>query len=389
VKHNANFFWLDVIRGVSALIVCTGHLRAMLFTDYSELKSVTLFHKAFYLVTGLGHQSVVVFFVLSGFLVGGSVLRKAQNFSWVDYAIARLTRLWIVLVPALMLTFIIDQFIGIAAPELLGGSYHSIWLSGPSSWGTYSNSLSTFFGNIFFLQTILTPVFGTNEPLWSLANEFWYYILFPLCAYAAGKCYGLRKPCLFLRAAVAVVAFTIFMLLPSEMQMGYFNWLLGVITYISFKRFERSQKVTRALSIVGAITFIAALVYSKSIALQEMLIIPSDIIVGLGFSVFCLALVNLPHPPTEYKLMTRTAQCLSEISYSLYLSHFPLVIAIGALFYRTNQLLPNLYGFIHFFAWLGYLVTIGVTFWWLFERRTNKLKKFVVERLFYPQNLSS
>lgn len=30
-----------------------------------------------------------------------------------------------------------------------------------------------------FLQTRFTPVFGSNGPLWSLFNEFWYYVLFP------------------------------------------------------------------------------------------------------------------------------------------------------------------------------------------------------------------
>ena len=36
------------------------------------------------------------------------------------------------------------------------------------------------FSNIFFLQGIYTPTFGTDGALWSLANEFWYYLLFPL-----------------------------------------------------------------------------------------------------------------------------------------------------------------------------------------------------------------
>ena len=34
--------------------------------------------------------------------------------------------------------------------------------------------------NAFFLQTIVGPTFGSNGPLWSLAYEWWYYVLFPL-----------------------------------------------------------------------------------------------------------------------------------------------------------------------------------------------------------------
>lgn len=31
------------------------------------------------------------------------------------------------------------------------------------------------------------PIFGSNGPLWSLANEFWYYVLFSLAAFDIGN----------------------------------------------------------------------------------------------------------------------------------------------------------------------------------------------------------
>src|ERR1700751_1049072 len=47
-------------------------------------------------------------------------------------------------------------------------------------------SLATFFANLFFLQSLYAPVFGTNVPLWSLAYEAWYSALFPPAAIALG-----------------------------------------------------------------------------------------------------------------------------------------------------------------------------------------------------------
>ena len=69
---------LDCLRGVAALLVCLEHLRAFLFVPFAQLKSLGVFTKGFYLVTGLGHQAVMIFFVLSGFLVGGSVITAFQ-----------------------------------------------------------------------------------------------------------------------------------------------------------------------------------------------------------------------------------------------------------------------------------------------------------------------
>jgi peptidoglycan/LPS O-acetylase OafA/YrhL len=53
----------------------------------------------------------MVFFVPSGFLIGKNVTRsvKAGQWSWLDYAIKRMTRLWLVLLPALVLTAVLDQ----------------------------------------------------------------------------------------------------------------------------------------------------------------------------------------------------------------------------------------------------------------------------------------
>lgn len=372
--NNQRFFWLDVVRGLSAIAVCAGHLRAVMFVDYANLQTPSLLQKVFYGLTGLGHQAVMVFFVLSGFLVGGSILRKKTNFNWTDYIISRLSRLWIVLIPALVVTFFIDQLIILIAPDILAGSFYSVWNSGPSLDKVYSTSLATFFGNICFLQNILTPVFGTNGAVWSLSNEFWYYILFPLSAYGAGKCYDVQKPHIFLRVGSVLIAIALFLWLPS-IQAGYFIWLLGVFIYLVY---DQLTKATPVLCIFGAITFLCALAYSKSIALQGILNISSDVIVGVGFSVFCLALVNLP-PLTKNIFLISTIRGLSEFSYSLYLTHTPFVILIAALWYRSNQLFPNFNGFLNFLGCLGFLIIIGGVFWWLFERNTNILKRFVLK----------
>ena len=93
---------LDWLRGLSALAVFSGHLRAALFVDFSTQADPSIMQKIFYLMTGLGHQAVIIFFVLSGYLVGGSVIRSMRGKSMLDikkYSIARITRLWAVLIP--------------------------------------------------------------------------------------------------------------------------------------------------------------------------------------------------------------------------------------------------------------------------------------------------
>jgi len=96
---------LDALRGFAAFSVLLNHLRDALFVDYEAIVRHNPFTSAAYLVCGLGHQAVIVFFVLSGYLVGGSVMRSVRkgNWSWRAYLLARLSRLFVVLLPALLL----------------------------------------------------------------------------------------------------------------------------------------------------------------------------------------------------------------------------------------------------------------------------------------------
>ena len=77
------------VRGLAALAVASWHLRLLVFDDYGSLDAPGAMLKAFYFVTGFGHQAVMVFFVLSGYWIGREIFTKfdANPLSWTDYAI--------------------------------------------------------------------------------------------------------------------------------------------------------------------------------------------------------------------------------------------------------------------------------------------------------------
>jgi peptidoglycan/LPS O-acetylase OafA/YrhL len=70
----------------------------------------SLLTMAFYLLTGLQHEAVVMFFVFSGFLVGGGALSAFQSgrFSFRNYVINRACRISVVFLPALLLTALVN-----------------------------------------------------------------------------------------------------------------------------------------------------------------------------------------------------------------------------------------------------------------------------------------
>jgi peptidoglycan/LPS O-acetylase OafA/YrhL len=366
--------WLDLIRGCSALLVCLGHLRNAMLVDYSELVHPSIVIKAFYALTGLGHQAVMVFFVLSGYFVGGAVLRSGNKFSWGNYLTSRLTRIWVVLIPCLFITWAVGLIIEYYAPSVFAGVNVSSWHSGPKL-GEYSANFSTFLANIFFMQTIISPVFGLNSPLWSLANEFWYYMLFPLLL----ALIGLLKPSSYLHRITAlsfVILITWF--LPKDMFYGFLIWMMGVGVYVAqppIKMF--SQNTVRFLLFITLILFGLSLAYSKSSRWFNAMSFESDFAIGLTFAFLCLMLSNLSFPEIRWPWLAKCALHLSEISYSLYLSHFPIVLLIASDVYVSHKFAPDNLHLMQFVGWGFLLIIYGSAVWWLFESRTTSVRNKV------------
>jgi peptidoglycan/LPS O-acetylase OafA/YrhL len=363
--------WLDLLRGVSALLVCANHLRAAMFVDYSALQDSSLFVKLFYFLTGLGSQSVIVFFVLSGFFVGGSVIKRWQQFNYADYMLARLSRLWIVLVPALLLTLFVDRAIALWAPDLLGGADFATINSGPN--GQYSSAFLTFLQNLLFLQTITAPVFGSNGPLWSLCNEFWYYVSFPLLFFVFDRKAG-RRTQLFAGLALAFLGATV---LQNRMT-GFLVWMLGAALYClprDHRLMQPRRLLALALPLLGG-----ALVLSKTPQLPGSL---SMAALGIASSLLILALRGLPEMSQAIATMT---DWLARSSYTLYLVHFPLVIWAYAAWFRGKQVVPGALNYLVFAALLAGLVLVAQVCWMLFEKHTDSAKRRLFAVLQRPQS---
>ena len=72
---------ISALRGLAALQVAAAHLRAEFFPGLRSLENPMLWYQALSFFTGFAHQAVLVFFLISGYLVGGTspfVTRRAM-----------------------------------------------------------------------------------------------------------------------------------------------------------------------------------------------------------------------------------------------------------------------------------------------------------------------
>jgi peptidoglycan/LPS O-acetylase OafA/YrhL len=367
---------LDMIRGAAALAVLVGHVRGLFFITYHDLLRPSLPLAALYAATGLGHQAVIVFFVLSGFFIVSSIADawERQQWSWTVYLVNRIARLSLVLAPALVLTWLADR-IG-QAMNASAWFYHQPLAFYFAVSPSYYDTIQNFIGNLFYLQGILVQPFGSNGPLWSLSYEFWYYLLFPLalCAFIKRYRLSIRAVCLLLAVFAA-------WFIGRTIALYFLIWLLGGAIAHSSSR----QRFPLRISFAGAlaiIPFAAALALSVARPLDSVFL--TDSIVALGFGVWMYALVRTKEGPV-WPHYAKLARLFAGFSYTLYAIHFPLLFLFRARFIGANVWRPD---GIHLFYGLAIAIAATAIAYGIAqatEARTAVVRRKVMTLLPFPR----
>jgi peptidoglycan/LPS O-acetylase OafA/YrhL len=260
----------------------------------------------------LAHGSVIIFFVLSGYVITYSTLSRRRSIK--SYAVARLSRLYSVLLPALFLTFVL-QTIGMAV--------------GPALYTRLGRGDMTerYLLTLGFLQNIwqFSASPSSNNPAWSLSYEFWYYVLFAVAIFTRSP---LRKLVMLLFVAL-IVGPNILLLLPC--------WLFGVVLYLLQGQFT----VRRTISVSGFIFFscvtlffitsLRSLPYEVGQApflLSGAFISDWITAASVFFTIFFFDRAFGHLRPA--KVFQSGVRFCSDRAYSLYLFHYPMIVLLTA-----------------------------------------------------------
>lgn len=363
--------WLDVFRALAAFAVLYSHARALFLTSATGAEPFSV--KVLYLLSGYGHLAVMVFFVLSGYLVGGTVIRAVRDgrWSWSDYLLRRGTRLYIVLIPALLLTLCWDYGEKVQSTRLTPNN-DTAAANITSETIRAHTSAGIFAGNAAFLQTVVVPPLGSNTPLWSLANEFWYYLVFPFVWL------GLRAPNLRILTRVAylgVAGITLYLLGPA-IAIYFAVWLLGVLVALlpetrSFQD-RRRYRLTVALA---SFAVMGELIAATTVA-RNWTEMARDALVGVTFAslLYCL---KHDHSPPRARESRRLAAFFADFSYTLYLVHLPPLIFLRACLTYEVAWIPVASSWLKLTGIMGGIVLYAFLMSLVTERQTESLRKWL------------
>lgn len=303
ISKSASVF-LDSLRIIASLLVLVHHATQQWLSTYPN---------AVKQLETIAHASVIIFFVLSGYFISFATIDTNLNFK--KYAVARLSRLYSVLVPALLITAIIEIFVKFINPELA-----NYYLRGNSP---IRYVLSIVFCNEIGWISAAPPI---NGPLWSLSYEFWYYVIFGLLFY-----YGRTKKGIILTIIACVVAGPkILLLMPI--------WIFGMMFYfISKKHINIKKSWTSVFIILGIaaslVVYLPAMPFElgfKPLFFANQFL--KDWLVG---AVFTFTLVFVPDEDISMKeSFVIKIRKIADLSFPLYILHYPILVLWQAIFVR-------------------------------------------------------
>ncbi len=310
---------LDCLRWLSAFFVLVDHTSNLMVARFAAtptpLRTAGVY--AWTVSAGFGHMAVTVFYVLSGFLVGGPLLKLVRSdgaIPWKKYFVDRLVRVYLVLIPALLFCGLFDRVTWHVRPEWVNEfiQYHSSWL--------------IFLGNLANLQNFFVTFYGSNGPIGTLAIEMWFYISFPLFLAMFCSRYSMRT-----RVLLGLGGVLLNLALGSAQPaylLGFIIWGFGVSARVWVKPLFRHPAIPTVLLLAVLLGIRGFLRRDMSANLGIQFI--TDLILASALHLLLVTSRFLPEASRSFFYWPLHKR-MASFSYSLYATHMPLLFLLSAL----------------------------------------------------------
>jgi peptidoglycan/LPS O-acetylase OafA/YrhL len=303
--------YLDLVRFVASAMVVIFHsnIRALI-TEKLPL-------------TSHFHAAVIVFFVLSGYVI--SYITDTKEGLAIDYWSSRLSRFYSLVIPVVLLCPVLDAVGGVLGPQFYGG--HSMV---DYAWLRILSSL-TFMNEIWGIS--ITSF--SNTPFWSLCYEMWYYILFAIVTFTTGKprivlaslAAALIGPKILLLAPVWILGVVLYRWQALYKIPEWSGWALFLVSwplYFMFIRYQMTDYGSDLLRMLIGSESVKNMTWSKSFITDYLL----GLIIAANFVGFRRIAY---HFSTPLAVLERPIRWLAAFTFSLYVFHQPLLQFYAAL----------------------------------------------------------
>lgn len=370
---------LDGLRGVAALIVVAHHVSLLYQPMAATYVGGTLptegswawwfSHSPLKLLTA-GPEAVIIFFVLSGFVLSLPVL-KPREFDWMAYFPRRLVRIGL----PVLCSLVFAAALALLVPQIPRFGT-SAWVASTS---VYPLSIERFVVNVDPLNADV----ALNNPLWSI---YWEMAFSMALALFVGLAVALRR---FWPLVLALAVLSTFLGIDSQGKSfrylpAFFVGAVAAALFPQIRKLGSTISSWRLGHLVWAVVFAgSSLLLIGTWLFPALTPIPLMLLAGFQPVAALLILICcLEWAPLAWLLSVGPLRWAGLVSFSLYLVHVPIIITLYYLFPTLS--LPVV-------AVLAVVTAIAVSagFYLLVEKRSHTLSKITgaaVARVFANRN---
>ena len=266
-----------------------------------------------------GYIGVDIFYVISGYLITGILLRELENTNSINFP-SFYARRFKRLLPS---SVVVIVFTGVMSWVFLPASMRQNIGKELIAASTYiSNYLFAFWNNDYQNQGVTPSPF---IHFWSLAVEEQFYLFWPIALFVLYK-FGKKRGVFIGIASIGAVSFIFLLFLTQSSPIWSFYilptraWELalgGLLLVVPKKIFSRGQwsLIATVMIVFGAVQFNDRTAFPGTAAILPV----------LATSLLILSLDKWP-PLISHIGENRVTQWLGEISYPLYLWHWPILV---------------------------------------------------------------
>ncbi|MGO3885577.1 MAG: acyltransferase family protein, partial [Mycetocola sp.] len=359
VSQSTRLKSLDGLRGVASGIVLIHHTSLIVLPVATGSSGFFwwLFTQSPLSILFAGHESVIVFFVLSGLVVTLPLMKPSSDL--VAYYPSRVLRLylpvWAALALAAALVLLVPRDISTVDPD---------------SWLATTNALTVNGPDLLRQASLTSAQYDLSNPLWSLRWEMLYSLLAPLFMLAARAC----QRWAWAAGAAAIGVVFAGHLLNNSYLIYLPPFFLGALIAVSLPSIlalrDRGPQTLRwtgalvlSIALLMASSFLSRVVEEESFPAS---ILSSLIPIGASGVVLCV----LGWAGASRFLERRAPQWLGRISFSLYLIHVPILVTLTFAIGDAHWVLITLIG-------IPLCLVAGALFERWVERPSHRLSRWV------------
>jgi peptidoglycan/LPS O-acetylase OafA/YrhL len=308
---------------------------------FSHLAYISAFNArgASWFLRSIGPPSVLVFLIISGFVITHVILEKRESYG--SYLVKRFARIFPLLAVTCFVGFFSNDLLALAVGDRSFGDAEFAKVAADVAASNHSHLPMHLLAHFFMFHgaipnaVLMHSEYAFNMPAWSISLEWQFYVLAPLIIFVLRdkRQFLIPLAVTFAASGIALKQLSSGTVQPGALPLATLYFAIGILSRLAYsEKFETSRGLSFAIAL--------AIALSPFSEFRPLLI---WLVVFFGLPVDKLADPSFMERLYKFVFESRLAIYSGARSYSIYLCHYPVISVVVWGLLQCSSTTPNMF----------------------------------------------